>query len=806
MAVVVRPSTVPSRRLASPALRSLMRRRTGELVGIGLGLTGLALLVALASHNPADPSLNTATTRGTSNLAGPPGAVVSDLLLQGFGLAGALPGIAMLAWAWRIASRRGIGSPAVRIVALLAAMPALGAVLAALPAPGHLAAIPWPTVAGPGGAVGRLLATAALDAGRPLLGAWAPIAIWPLGLVLALGLSLLTLGLSFGEWRVVGSVAGRTAGTAARHSFSGGRSAAGFFARASGGLGAVLAPVARLFRGRREEEATPPSRGGPSRCSAPRPPPLARAITRRPEPEIADEPPPPPEPRNRLAAMLDKRPAKPAKAPASRAKPEQISLPLAEGGWRFPPLSLLKPAPAHGAVGPSADALEAVARRLETVLADYGVQGRIVAYPRRARGHAVRARTRAGHPQRPRDRPGRRHRPHASSVAAVRIATVSGRNVIGIEVPNAKRETVYLQRGAGRRGRAEARGPAVAGARQGHRRRGRGRRPRPHAASDDRGHHRLGQVGRRQRHDPQPALPAVAGSVPADPDRPEDARAVGLRGHPASDGAGRHRTGQGRHRAEMDGARDGAALPRHEPARRAQCRRLQRPRGRGARQGRGRHPPRADRLRPRHRTPDLRGTAARARAAAVHRRRGRRNGRPDDGRRQGDRGRGAAPGADGPRRRHPCDHGDAAPVGGRHHRHHQGQLPDPDQLPGDQQVRQPHHPRRTGRRTAAGHGRHALHDGRRTHHPRARPVRLRPRSGGRRRLPARTGRARLCRGSHRSGGGRRLQPGAVRHRRGVGRRKGPVRPGRRRGRARRQGLHQLHPAPPATSATTGPPS
>ena len=127
MAVTVRSSPVPARRLASPEVRSLMRRRTGEFVGIALGLTVIALLVALASHNPADPSLNTATTRGTSNLAGPPGAVVSDLLLQGFGLAGALPGIAMLTWCWRIASHRGIGSPALRILALLSAMPVLGA-------------------------------------------------------------------------------------------------------------------------------------------------------------------------------------------------------------------------------------------------------------------------------------------------------------------------------------------------------------------------------------------------------------------------------------------------------------------------------------------------------------------------------------------------------------------------------------------------------------------------------------------------------------------------------------------------------
>ncbi len=39
---------------------------------------------------------------------------------------------------------------------------------------------------------------------------------------------------------------------------------------------------------------------------------------------------------------------------------------------------------------------------------------------------------------------------------------------------------------------------------------------------------------------------------------------------------------------------------------------------------------------------------------------------------------------DGPRRRHPSDHGDAAALGGRHHRHHQGELPDPHLLPGDQ--------------------------------------------------------------------------------------------------------------------------
>ncbi len=91
---------------------------------------------------------------------------------------------------------------------------------------------------------------------------------------------------------------------------------------------------------------------------------------------------------------------------------------------------------------------------------------------------------------------------------------------------------------------------------------------------------------------------------------------------------------------------------------------------------------------------------------------------------QGDRGLHPAPGPDGPRLRHPPHHGDAAPLGRCHHRHDQGQLPDPDFLPGHVQDRLPHHPRRTGRRTASGHGRHALHGRRLPHHPHPRAVRV----------------------------------------------------------------------------------
>jgi MFS family permease len=123
------------RRFASPAVLALMRQRSTRLGGLALGLLGLTLLVALASYDPRDPSFDTATARHATNLAGPVGSLVADLLLQGFGIAAALPGLAMLAWAWRIASHRGIGSLALRLAATLAALPILAAALAAIPLP-----------------------------------------------------------------------------------------------------------------------------------------------------------------------------------------------------------------------------------------------------------------------------------------------------------------------------------------------------------------------------------------------------------------------------------------------------------------------------------------------------------------------------------------------------------------------------------------------------------------------------------------------------------------------------------------------
>jgi DNA segregation ATPase FtsK/SpoIIIE, S-DNA-T family len=410
-------------RFASPAVMALMRQRTARLGGLALGLLGLTLLVALLSYDPRDPSFDTATTRHAANLAGPVGAFLSDMLLQGFGLAGALPGVALLAWAWRLASHRGLGSVTMRLAAMVTALPTLAAALAAVPLPRGVA---WPTVAGLGGAIGAQVGRVALAAGRDGLGPAGALLVWVLGLTLALTLTLLALGLTEGEWRTAGRIAVR----AVRLSVSGGRIASGGVARLTAWLGGLSLLFRRGAdrRAHAAERATWPPADAPGDASAGTP--FVAPRDQGPHDEAPAGP----------AAV---RPPRGATARGRQQRAVQEVLPLDEPRWRYPSLSLLKPAPPRGTSGPSVEARAANAQLLVSVLADYGVQGTIdknhpgpvVTLYELVPAAGIRAARVIGLAD---------DVARSLSVTAVRIATVPGRNVIGIEVPNAKRETVYL--------------------------------------------------------------------------------------------------------------------------------------------------------------------------------------------------------------------------------------------------------------------------------------------------------------------------------------------------------------------------
>ena len=178
-------------------------------------------MIALFSYDPHDPSLNTASSQETHNLVGPLGAVLADLLLQSFGVAAALPGLTALVWAWRLVSRRGMGTVAVRLASLLSAIPLVAAVLASLTPHSGVA---WPTLAGPGGASGRLLSEAALGFGAHLAGPTGAALIWMAGVALSVLLTALALGLTISEWQSAGRMAKDAAQATAHATARGGRS------------------------------------------------------------------------------------------------------------------------------------------------------------------------------------------------------------------------------------------------------------------------------------------------------------------------------------------------------------------------------------------------------------------------------------------------------------------------------------------------------------------------------------------------------------------------------------------------------
>ena len=439
------------RRFASSEVRQLMATRLAQLGGVAFAAGALLLLLALVSYNPHDPSLNTATSRPATNLVGRLGADVADILVQGFGAAALLPGLAMLAWGFRIATGRPLRL-AIRLVSTAAALPVLALVLGSIPGPA------WPTASGLGGAGGRMLAAYAEGTGRALLGPAGTPAVLGMAGVLAVLLVILAMGLTAGEYRA----AGHGAVGVARGSVRGGGQAAGLLRR----VGRRAASVARAL-GRPFARFTEPAGDLAPLPPLPRDPrPVSlRPVSLRPESHRPESPRPeaphPESPHSGPSSAVSPSaiatrtiPPMPPSAPAGsrppvvtdvkkKPQPRQEALPLIENGWQFPPLNLLSPPPMRIGSGITDDALQANARLLESVLNDYGVQGII----REIRPGPVVTLYELE------PAPGIRSArvigladdvARSLCVTAVRIATVPGRNVIGIEVPNDKRETVFL--------------------------------------------------------------------------------------------------------------------------------------------------------------------------------------------------------------------------------------------------------------------------------------------------------------------------------------------------------------------------
>ncbi len=438
---------------------AFFRRRLREMAGMALVFGALAILATLVSYRPSDPSLNTATIGAARNFFGLPGAYLADLLLQSFGAAAGLLALAPAAWGWRLIMHRPLPAAWPRLVLLAPAM-----ILAALAAIGLPPLPRWPIPAGLGGAAGQL-AIAALE---QLIGAWAVAVTLPMICIFAgvIAAPLLAVALGWTLREMAGPF--RLAGSAIGAMLAGFNYVARLFAPGTKIERATLAsrPAQRRLGARLDIDAAlrpaahptsqAPERNGKSRGlffglfgrGAPRVEPTLfdAAAERGPmEPRLDDLPPVQRqrEEREKLVAPKAARPAPGKKAMAAKQRRFDLG---DDAGFRLPTLDLLSPTQAmprgHNII--SEDALQQNARLLETVLKDFGINGQIVKV---RPGPVVTMYELEPAPGTKTSRVIGLSDDIARSMSAVsvRVAVVPGQNTIGIELPNAKRDIVYLR-------------------------------------------------------------------------------------------------------------------------------------------------------------------------------------------------------------------------------------------------------------------------------------------------------------------------------------------------------------------------
>ncbi len=395
----------------SGQLGAILRRRLRELGGIALISLAMMAALALATWSVRDPSLSHATDAPVHNLLGRPGAIAADLLMQLFGLGSLALLLPIAVWGYRLLGHRPLSRERLRVVLWLFGAALAAAFASCLPRSSH-----WPLPTGLGGVIGdAVLRVPAIFLGAPLSGTYRVAAAVGLGMAALAAFS----GAAGMIWR----------GSPDDEADTADLEDDGAWISLGRLMHALLSLRSRLSRAfRRRMRAQPSLRGH-------------AAMPRHSE--------------SRLEPRFDKLPAQYADAdsedestagsPVAR-KPRSAPRPVRRlaGGYTLPSLNLLTAPRASERTTLSEELIEENGAALEGVLADFGVRGEIInARP----GPVVTLYELEPAPGIKSSRVISLADDIARSMSALsaRVAVVSGRNVIGIELPNPTREKVYLR-------------------------------------------------------------------------------------------------------------------------------------------------------------------------------------------------------------------------------------------------------------------------------------------------------------------------------------------------------------------------
>jgi DNA segregation ATPase FtsK/SpoIIIE, S-DNA-T family len=424
------------------ALRRFIRHRLYEFWGLATMAALLVMGVAVATWTVNDPSLNHATDAFARNYLGFPGAVVADELMQFLGL-GVVPFLAIpMVWALSFMGHAKPERLFFKMLSWLSACLLSCGALAILPEPKT-----WPLASGLGGNAGDVLSSGILKLLAIGLKGWFPQIMTALICgYFAFRSAMKAMGFSNSDAAGWVEIAGRKAIAIAAHivSFIGDRFAlwreerqrnkklAASRAKPAASLFERLAPVKKA--GGKAERREPKLTGGSDDLEPRLELPDADADSE----EVDEE--------GETRAPRVTREAKPIKLGKKEKTDAQLKLKLGRSQeFELPPLTLLaEPKRGKVAADLSDDVLEQNARMLEGVLEDFGVKGQIISVKP---GPVVTLYELEPAPGIKSSRVISLADDIARSMSAIsaRVAVVQGRNAIGIELPNSKRETVYLR-------------------------------------------------------------------------------------------------------------------------------------------------------------------------------------------------------------------------------------------------------------------------------------------------------------------------------------------------------------------------
>jgi S-DNA-T family DNA segregation ATPase FtsK/SpoIIIE len=431
--------TLSAADIFSDELRAALRRRLHEIIGVALlGVAGVAA-VALATWSVQDPSFSHATNAPVRNMLGIVGAASADLMMQILGIATIALLFPLAAWGWRLLTHRPLDRQRVRVVLWIAGVVATAAFAACLPS-----SKAWPLPTGLGGVAGdALLRAPAWIFGAPLSGAPRFLIAIVAGIA---ALVMLMLAAGFGLRRKADEDEAEETppkkSKAAKRVDDEDEDEEAAEPRSFVSLGwlyhflysvkarLLLLPLLLLdLLPWRRRHRVVPLRHDPSAVTLVEP--HAEAYTNPAydqTEEVEDE-----EEEDEVEIAPRKRIKQAARAAAKR-----------RDGYEFPSLALLSaPKPGDRALL-SNEAIQENATALESVLGDFGVRGEIInAHP----GPVVTLYELEPAPGIKSSRVIGLSDDIARSMSKVsaRVAVVPGRNAIGIELPNPKREKVLLR-------------------------------------------------------------------------------------------------------------------------------------------------------------------------------------------------------------------------------------------------------------------------------------------------------------------------------------------------------------------------